>query len=200
MQDHEIQFEKIADDLANAGYTIVDNFLSLQEVHQIRELPEWSNIMDFAKAGTGKQTSKQINESIRGDYIRWIDERTAPAPLKVYLSRLNALMGFINESLFLSLRDCEVHMTIYPVGTFYKRHLDQFQRDDRRKLSVICYVNEEWTAEHGGQLRLHLEGNAVDVLPVAGRFICLRSDLVEHEVLPATRERRSLTGWMRRGG
>jgi SM-20-related protein len=35
-----------------------------------------------------------------------------------------------------------------------------------------------------------------DVLPVAGRLVCFRSDLLEHEVLPATRERLSLTGWL----
>jgi SM-20-related protein len=32
-------------------------------------------------------------------------------------------------------------------------------------------------------------------VPEAGRLVCFRSDLIEHEVLPATRERYSLTGW-----
>jgi SM-20-related protein len=36
----------------------------------------------------------------------------------------------------------------------------------------------------------------VDFLPLAGRLVCFRSDQIEHEVIAATRERRSLTGWM----
>lgn len=105
-------------------------------------------------------------------------------------------MRFVNKSLYLSLKEFEIHMTIYPAGTFYKRHLDQFRSDDHRKLSVICYLNEEWQPEHGGQLRMHLPEGPIDVLPLSGRLVCFRSDMIEHEVLPATRERWSLTGWM----
>jgi SM-20-related protein len=87
-------------------------------------------------------------------------------------------------------------MTVYPVGSFYKRHLDQFKQDDHRKLSLICYLNEDWKETHGGQLRMHLPLGMVDVLPIGGKLVCFRSDMIEHEVLPATRERYSLTGWI----
>ena len=116
--------------------------------------------------------------------------------LKVYLERLMNLIQFLNENLFLSLKDYEVHLTIYPEGSFYKKHLDQFNRDDHRKLSVICYLNKDWKESYGGQLRMHLSEKALDFLPLAGRIICFRSDQIEHEVLPATRPRLSLTGWI----
>ena len=87
-------------------------------------------------------------------------------------------------------------MTVYPAGSFYKRHLDQFKADDHRKLSVICYLNNNWTAERGGQLRLHLSTDILDILPLAGRMVCFRSDQIEHEVLPAIKDRLSLTGWI----
>jgi SM-20-related protein len=87
-------------------------------------------------------------------------------------------------------------MTVYPVGSFYKRHLDQFKQDDHRKLSLICYLNEDWKEIHGGQLRMHLPSEVLDVLPTGGKLVCFRSDMIEHEVLPATRERYSLTGWI----
>jgi len=35
-----------------------------------------------------------------------------------------------------------------------------------------------------------------NVLPVAGRLVCFRSDIIEHEVLPSKKERLSITGWM----
>src|SRR5690606_19417075 len=101
-----------------------------------------------------------------------------------------------NQSLFLSLKDYEVHMTVYPPGAFYKRHLDQFSREDHRKLSVICYLNHDWLPDYGGQLRMWLSDKAIDVLPVSGRLVCFRSDLIEHEVLPATLPRLSITGWI----
>ncbi len=190
-------FEILVDGLADNGYAVVDNFLSEQEVTSILELDEFKNaLLQFNKAGIGKQQDKQINESIRGDYIQWIDKQKSAAPLALYLKRLEELIQYINQTLFLSLKDYEVHMTVYPVGSFYKRHIDQFKKDDHRKLSIICYLNTDWKETEGGQLRMHLPGGPKDVFPIAGRLVCFRSDQIEHEVLPATRERLSLTGWM----
>jgi SM-20-related protein len=61
---------------------------------------------------------------------------------------------------------------------------------------VICYLNNDWTDEQGGQLRMYLLDRALDILPQAGKLVCFRSDQIEHEVLPATRPRMSITGWM----
>lgn len=190
-------FNVIADGLAEEGYAVVDGFLSLQEVDAILDLDTFKNgLAQFKKAGIGKNQQLQINEAIRGDYIQWLDKNTAPPSVKVYIDRLHELSLFLNQSLYLSLKDFEVHMTIYPAGSFYKRHLDQFKKDDHRKLSIICYLNHDWKEEHGGQLRIYLPGGTKDFLPLAGRLICFRSDQLQHEVLLANRERLSLTGWM----
>lgn len=189
-------FEKIADGLAENGFAVADQFLSEEEVKSILNSKEFSGIEHFKKAGIGKNLNLLINESIRGDYIHWIDKISASGSIKVYLDRLTDLIHFLNRSLFLSLKDYEVHMTVYPTGTFYKRHLDQFKQDDHRKLSVICYLNHDWNKNEGGELRLYLEERSLDFMPTAGRLICFRSDQIEHEVLPATRERLSLTGWI----
>lgn len=191
------QFDTVADSLADHGYAVIDQFLSQPEVEAIRALPEFQDSLShFKKAGIGNSQNKQIQEAVRGDYIKWLDRAAAPPAAKVYLDRLQELMEFLNRALFLSLKDFEVHMTVYPIGTFYKRHLDQFKKDDHRKLSVICYLNDQWLAEHGGQLRMYLPDQTLDILPTAGRLVCFRSDMLEHEVLPATRERLSITGWM----
>jgi SM-20-related protein len=190
-------YEQIADGLAENSYAVADQFLSDEEVNAILNLEEFESGLDhFKKAGIGKNQSLQINETIRGDYIHWVDKNSASPALKIYLERLNALIGFLNQNLFLSLKDYEVHLTTYPAGTFYKRHLDQFNRDDHRKLSVICYLNHDWKDDEGGQLRMHLPDRSIDFLPLAGRLICFRSDHIEHEVLPASRARLSLTGWI----
>lgn len=190
-------FDLVADGLADKSYAIIDNFLTSDEVDQILTLPHFNQHEQiFKKAGIGKNADLQINEAIRGDYILWLDKNTAPPAAGVYLNRLNELVQHLNRSLFLSMKDYEVHMTVYPVGTYYKRHLDQFKKDDHRKLSVICYLNNNWKEEEGGQLRIYTENESLDVLPVAGRLVCFRSDVLEHEVLPATRQRLSLTGWI----
>lgn len=190
-------FDSIADDLAEHSYAIADQFLSQQEIKAVLALEDFKKgIEHFKKAGIGKQQDLQINEAIRGDYIQWLDKKSAPAELSMYLKRMDELIQYVNQTLFLSLKDFEVHMTIYPVGSYYKRHLDQFKKDDHRKLSTICYLNEDWKKEHGGQLRIYLPDGTRDILPIAGRLVCFRSDQLEHEVLPATRERLSLTGWI----
>jgi SM-20-related protein len=190
-------FNRITDGLAEQGYAVVDQFLSQSEVDAILQLEEFhTEGATFKKAGIGNSKSMQIQEAVRGDFIQWLDKSTAPASVKVYLNKVEELIQFLNQALFLSLKDIEVHLTVYPVGSFYKRHLDQFKHDDHRKLSIICYLNNEWKDEHGGQLRMYLTDKSTDVFPTAGKLVIFRSDQIEHEVLPATRPRLSITGWI----
>lgn len=198
----ERQFNQLADDLSENGYGIIESFLSDDEVLAILNvLDDYKAAGDLRRAGIGQAENLQLDKSQRGDLIRWIEPQKAKDPTQVYLDRMRELMQFINRTCFLSLKDFEFHYTLYPVGTFYKRHLDQFKHDDHRKLSVICYLNFDWQDEDGGQLRMYKPTShgedAIDVLPVAGRMVCFRSDLLEHEVLPTKKERKSLTGWMR---
>jgi SM-20-related protein len=189
-------FEAIADGLAEHGYAVEDQFLSQHEVDGILQAGGFQASSDFKKAGIGSKQSLQIQEGIRGDYIKWLDKADSPEAIKVYLNRLQELTQYLNQALFLSLKDFEVHMTVYPEGSFYQRHLDQFKKNDHRKLSVILYLNPDWKEEQGGQLRMYLSDRTKDFLPITGRLVIFRSDEIEHEVLPATRERLSITGWM----
>ena len=90
---------------------------------------------------------------------------------------------------------------MYPPGAFYRRHLDRFATDDRRTLSCVLYLNEAWRAEDGGALRLYLpDRHRVTCCPRAGTLVAFLSERFEHEVLPAQRERLSLTGWFTAAG
>ena len=92
-------------------------------------------------------------------------------------------------------------MALYPPGSFYRKHLDQFRGVAHRKVSAILYLNPAWSVDDGGELRLYLEpageGEYRDIAPLGGTLVCFRSDRFHHEVLPTRRERRSLTGWFR---
>jgi SM-20-related protein len=198
----EIQFETIVDGILTTGYGIADNFLTTDEVSALaRRLHERHTAGTFKSAGIGNQNTI-VERQIRGDEILWLDEAASTPEEAAFLERIGQFVDYVNRTCYLGLRDYEFHYALYPPGTFYKRHLDQFRSDSRRKLSVICYLNADWKESDGGQLALYLptEGESeqtITVEPTGGRLICFESGRLEHEVLPATRERLSVTGWLK---
>ena len=91
----------------------------------------------------------------------------------------------------------EVHYAICPAQTRYQRHLDQFQYAPGRTVFTTFYLNWDWHAEEGGQLCLHLAERLQDLLLSRNRLVLFRSVDIQHEVLPATRERLSIICWLR---
>ena len=66
-------------------------------------------------------------------------------------------------------------------------------------VTLVSYLNEDWREDDGGCLRLWLEDGTETTLLPAGGSVCFLSEL-EHEVLPAQRERFSIAAWFRRSG
>jgi SM-20-related protein len=98
----------------------------------------------------------------------------------------------------LGIQEKEFHYALYPKGTFYKKHLDTFQNDSTRKLSIVCYLNQEdWKEEFGGELVIYKENEAIAILPMKGRVVIFESQVLEHEVKPVKKERLSITGWLK---
>lgn len=197
-------FEPIIDGILTHGYGIADDFLRPNEVSALAaRLHERRAAGQFRVAGIGNQ-QVTVETNIRGDEILWLDEASATPEERAFLQRIGEFVEYVNRTCYLGLRDYEFHYALYPPGTFYKRHLDQFRSDSRRKLSVICYLNTDWRATDGGQLALYLpqeDGTerTVTIVPAGGRLVCFESGRLEHEVLPATRERLSVTGWLKNG-
>ena len=144
--------------------------------------------------GHGKQ--RHLRDAVRSDETQWLDDDSGPAAAS-FVSDLQALRVSLNRHLFLGLEEEEAHFACYPVGARYRRHRDQFHDSDARVLSVVSYLNQDWLPEHGGELRLYLPQASVDVLPHAGTSVVFLSS-IEHEVLPATRERLSIAAWLRK--
>lgn len=154
---------------------------------------------EFHAARVGRGGQRIERRDIRGDRTLWLDER-APTPAEVALwDVLAELRVAINEATLLGLFGFEGHYSLYPPGTFYRRHRDSSRDDDARVLSCVLYLNTAWTAADGGALRLYLgAGETRDVLPVAGTLVCFLAPRYEHEVLPASRERLAVSGWFLR--
>ena len=115
------------------------------------------------------------------------------------LARIERLRSGLNERLQLGAFELELHWALYPPGTRYALHVDQPRGSRARIVSLVLYLNEDWTAHDGGALRLHLgAGDTRDVLPRGGTLVAFASEGLAHEVLAARRERLALTGWLRR--
>jgi len=154
---------------------------------------------EFRPARVGRGEHRVERGDVRGDRTLWLDE-WAPAPAEATLwSTLARLRVAVNRATVLGLFDFEGHYALYPPGAFYQRHRDRFRDDDVRVLSCVLYLNFGWTPADGGVLRIFLgSGEIREVMPVAGTFVCFRSERYEHEVLPAQRERLAVTGWFLR--
>ncbi len=198
------QYERIIEDLQEKKYSVIDDFFSVEEIEIIRNglLAKYEEDQ-FKKSAIGNRTNETIEREIRGDFILWLNEAEAGLPEKTYFNKINQLVDYLNRTCFMGILHKEFHYAVYPKGTFYKRHLDTFQNDGRRKLSVVCYLNDEsWKKENGGELTIYTEANGIekpiDLFPFPGRVVIFESQELEHEVQQVKNDKRlSITGWLK---
>ncbi|HSI68591.1 MAG TPA: 2OG-Fe(II) oxygenase [Gillisia sp.] len=196
-------YEKIISGLLEEQYCIVEDFFDSEEIQVLRKsLLQKYEEDNFKKAAIGNKLNETIEKAVRGDFILWINEADAGDAENVFFSKINSLVSYLNKTCFLGILQKEFHYAVYPEGTFYKRHLDTFQNDDRRKLSLVCYLNDEnWAPENGGELVIYKDVDGVEtaksIYPFPGRVVIFESQLLEHEVKPVKTTRLSITGWLK---
>ena len=149
------------------------------------------------QAGIGRQAGLQHKPEIRGDYIFWIDKEHNEEEA-AFLAIIEDFVAYLNRTCYTGINAWEFHYALYPAGSFYRRHKDQFRSDLGRLYSFIVYLNEDWQPDDGGELALYCDKGTRRVLPEGGSAVFFRSDQTEHEVLPAHRPRMSITGWLKR--
>ncbi len=72
-----------------------------------------------------------------------------------------------NRGLMIGLFEFEACFAVYQPGEFYDRHLDSFEGARNRVVSLVVYLNEDWTEESGGALVVWPEGADEAAEPVA---------------------------------
>lgn len=199
----EDQLDHISSEIYQKSYVIVDNFVD-EEFRRalLAEQIELVNQGKFRHAAIGKGGQKQVRTEIRSDEVLWIDSDDLSPLQKTFWDKIDEIRKTLNQRCFLGLRSFEGHFARYPVGSFYKRHLDQFHAVPHRVVTVILYLNEYWTSDDEGALRMYFpqeDGSELveDVLPLGGRLVVFLSGEIPHEVLPTKKERISITGWLR---
>ena len=195
------QYEQIIDDLLNKQYSIVDDFFETEEILKLRNSLLYKYEEDkFKKSAIGNRTNELIEKAIRGDFILWMNEVEAGENEKIFFNKINTLIEYLNRTCFMGILHKEFHYAVYPKGTFYKRHLDTFQNDSRRKLSIVSYLNDEnWLKTNGGELVIYKEDGSEEIIyPLPGRVVIFESQILEHEVKEVKNsERLSITGWLK---
>jgi SM-20-related protein len=192
---------RVADGIAARGWYVGEEFLAPPPLAGLVAHAEFCRAADLLRpAAIGRGAGRRRLRSVRRDRIQWIDSGNPPPPLRPFLERVETLRLTLNRELCAGLWEVETQLACYEPGGFYRRHLDQFAEAQARRVTLILYLNHDWSAADGGALRMYVgEGETpIDVLPERGRFVVFRSDAVEHEVLASARLRFSLTAWFRR--
>lgn len=192
----EEKYEQLIQSILEKRFGSVDNWFSSEELLGLRK----SLILryeedEFRLAAIGNQFNKTRKESIRRDQIHWLIKDDLVLEEIVFFEKIEGFIDYLNRTCYAGIRSHEFHYAVYEQDAFYKRHSDQFNNDDRRRFSMVLYLNEDWETAHGGQLVLYTE-NTATVEPTFGKLVFFDSE-IEHEVLQSNQRRLSLTGWLR---
>ncbi|WP_062066433.1 2OG-Fe(II) oxygenase [Cellvibrio sp. OA-2007] len=191
------QYDAIADALAGPGFIILDGAFSAQLAQDLVALIG-SKEVQLKRAGIGRADNFQLNDSVRGDVIEWLEP--GAAAVTEFLSAMDKLREALNQRLFLGLCEYEAHFACYKPGAFYAKHRDAFRGKPGRKVSSVFYLNPDWDFAAGGELVLYDEAGSTELFrlaPECGRLVLFLSENFPHEVLPASRQRQSIAGWFR---
>ena len=194
-----MDFVAIAEQLGKTGLSVWPNFLSAESLLEIQgDLKRIQSTQGFRRAGTGQGEGNDVRDLVRRDEVHWVERAALTKAQELLWSKLDQLQQAFNRTLYLGLSEFKGHYAVYSAGGFYKRHLDCFQKDDSRVVSLVLYLNPNWQPSDGGQLRIYGTDSHVDVQPRGGTLVCFMSRESEHEVLLSHGDRVSFTGWFNR--
>ena len=191
-------FARIADDLQSKGYSINPAVLPANITDAWLAHIAQMESEKFEPAGIGREQQHMLNNFVRSDEICWISGQSAAG--RLWLDWTTRLQQYLNRRLFLGLFSFESHIAHYAPGDYYKRHLDAFQGEVNRVLSMVVYLNSQWCADDGGELLLYQDEHdqqGIVVIPGLGTVVVFLSEQFPHEVLPVKRHRYSIAGWFR---
>ena len=192
-------FETLISRYLDTKVGVVPDFISeeLAEnlVQRLFELKE-QNLLKAA--GIGNVAKLTHNAEIRSDAIYWLDRNNNNEFENQFLDQVDTFVTYLNRSCYTGITGYEFHFALFDKGSFYRKHLDQFQNNSSRQFSMITYLNQNWQPEDGGELCIYDEAKIQKVTPNNRKTVFFKSDELVHEVLETNKARLSVTGWLRR--
>lgn len=192
------RFDTLIDSYLEKKVGIDNNFLSKRLSEGLQQ-----NILQLQKeellaaAGIGNDSINDATQKIRSDKIYWLDKSHKNSFEQEFLQLAEEFISHLNSTCYTGINGYEFHYAIYEKGSSYGRHRDQFKNNNNRKYSLISYLNEDWSEEEGGQLWLYQDKVIQRILPHARTAVFFKSDEMEHEVTQASRQRMSISGWLK---
>ena len=220
-------------DLSTKGYAIIPNFLPADLVSRLNaDVSSLRSNSKFNVARIGQDATNKLNTDIRVAETCFIGRtKLQDSPDAAREQLYDALDGVRDDLSGNSVLDetstttgelikaapaldstlSELLYAYYPQGGFYRRHRDAIPGSASvlRCYSLLLYLNENWTPEDEGQLRMHFDSggdflpegedpNYIDVEPKGGTLVLFKSDQVPHEVLDTKSQRAAVVGWYNR--
>lgn len=193
-------FETLITSFIENNIGIADDFLSDELCQHLKENMLVLNERHQMKlAGVGNDTKKVVDDLIRNDKIFWLDKNNNNEFENAFFDKIDAFVAHLNESCFTNIKSYEFHYSLYEPKSFYRPHFDQFEDDNKRQFSMICYLNPNWLPNDGGELQIYQKNNNQKIAPTQGKTVFFKSHDLEHEVLVTNKRRFSITGWLKRG-
>eukprot|EP00759_Apiculatamorpha_spiralis_P022183 PhF_6_TR26517/c0_g1_i1/m.38343/K09592/EGLN, HPH; hypoxia-inducible factor prolyl hydroxylase len=201
---------KAIEDLNTRTFSVLDGFLGQEFASALRG--EIQRLNDSGTLSPGELAAEEgfwktrYDATKRNDLVKWIyteDQMKDLPSTRQYCEAIKEFVGVLKphiESLAKvpSLENTTIMLALYPGGgSRFIRHIDNPNRNGR-VLTCVYYLNENWTPEHGGTLRLYPMSSKeeYDVEPLCDRLVLFYSDERNpHEVLPATSHRYAATLW-----
>jgi SM-20-related protein len=177
---------------------IANNFLTLELSNHLKQnLQELYLNANMKAAGTGNTALVSVDKLVRSDVIYWLDRKHNNQYENDFFDVIDRFVLFLNETCFTCITGYEFHYTLYEKGSFYKTHIDQFQKNGSRAYSMVMYLNENWKLGDGGELCIHHSDKLENVSPINGKSVFFKSSELAHEVLLTNEPRMSITGWLK---
>ena len=143
-------FETLISSYLDTKVGMVPDFISeeLAEnlVQRLFELKE-QNLLKAA--GIGNVAKLTHNAEIRSDAIYWLARNNNNEFENQFLDQVDAFVTYLNRSCYTGITGYEFHFALFDKGSFYRKHLDQFQNNSSRQFSMITYLNQNWQPEDG---------------------------------------------------
>lgn len=191
-------FDTLIDSFIAHKVGLAENFLPVALAARLKEnLQTLYAGEQLLAAGIGNNTNTIHDKRIRSDKIYWLDPQHNDPQEHSFFELLDGFVRYLNSTCYTGITGYEFHYALYETGSFYKKHLDQFQNNQSRAYSMIMYLNTDWQEADGGELRIYHPDHLQTVAPQNGKCVFFKSSELEHEVLPTNRPRLSITGWLK---
>jgi SM-20-related protein len=191
-------FNTLIDSFIDSKVGITENFLSEALAANLK-----SNLLALYQkklmnnAGIGNAVLQGHDKLIRSDQIYWLDRSHNDAFENDFFDLMDSFVLHLNSTCYTGITGYEFHYALYEEGSFYKKHIDQFQNNGSRQYSMIMYLNTNWVIADGGELCIHHHNRLQNISPINGKSVFFKSSELEHEVLLAKKARMSITGWLK---